>query len=132
MTNKERSLGAAEAGQSNYHQVQDNLYRITDHNTRSAGDRILRFNYKIYVSAQVAMEDITDLIYICMLECNERHNLVATVIRLNYKSVSVLSGFDQHYFNQTFLLNIITSSEYQIRNNVKYLALILIEIIMKP
>ena len=55
--------GAAEAGQSNYHQVQDNLYRITDHNTRSAGDRILRFNYKISVSAQVAMEDLTDLIY---------------------------------------------------------------------
>ena len=57
--------GAAEAGQSNYHQVQDNLYRITDHNTRSAGDSILRFNYKISVSAQVAMEDITDLIFVC-------------------------------------------------------------------
>ena len=28
-------MGAAEAGQSNYHQVQDNLYTITDHNTRS-------------------------------------------------------------------------------------------------
>ena len=39
ITNKEpgAGLGPAEAGQSNYHQVQDNLYRITDHNTRGTG-----------------------------------------------------------------------------------------------
>ena len=63
--------------------------------------------------------------YVRIVRCNERRNLLATVIRLNYKSVSLLSGIDQYYFqyfHQTkgfFLLNIITFSEYQIRNNVQ-------------
>ena len=57
ITNREPRPNPAEAGQSNYHQVQDNLYRITqDHNTGVTGDS--KVNCYVSFLVSLLLDDI--------------------------------------------------------------------------